>query len=427
MRRRLAAILVLTAVLWMPAASIAPVAQAAVPCTSWGSSRIPPTTIRVYRTSGPQSGTVQTVDFRTYVGVVLAAEFSASWPAAILQVGAVVVKEYAWYYVINPRGGSVGGNCYDVADNTNDQIYWPESRSPSAGELAAIDATWYETIGGGGGTVIMTGYRSGNNVGCGTDADGYHLFQASARNCAAGGMSADQILLTYFGAYSVSIWNPPARPATLFESPGAAGTVTAGASATASWTEEVATGSSVASRKVTLQMAAPINGSCAVDRWLPASPPWTSTDPSPQTATGLKSGFCYRFVVALTDSAASTTYTASSTILANSLAPMATFSSPAVGTLTAMTDSSITLVWAETSAPGTSIVSRTLTTEYAVETMPGSCAGSDWQSGSSVSPVSGVSSGWLAHFNCYRWRMTLVDSAGHSGTWLSGVVVQPAT
>jgi hypothetical protein len=38
-----------------------------------------------------------------------------------------------------------------------------------------------------------------------------------------------------------------------------------------------------------------------------------------------------------------------------------------------------------------------------------------------------ISSGWLGHFNCGRWRMTLVDSAGHFRTWLSGVVVQPAT
>jgi hypothetical protein len=35
--------------------------------------------------------------------------------------------------------------------------------------------------------------------------------------------------------------------------------------------------------------------------------------------------------------------------------------------------------------------------------------------------------GGLVHYDCYRWRLTLVDTAGHSGTWLSGVLVEPAS
>src|SRR5450759_2574231 len=127
MRRRLAAVLVLTAMIWLPVVSTVPVTRAAAAqCTPWSSRRIPPTTIRVSRTTGPHAGTVETVDFRTYVGVVLAAEWSSSWPVPTLQSGAVAIKEYAWYYVMNSRGYSVGGNCYDVIDNTNDQIYYPE-------------------------------------------------------------------------------------------------------------------------------------------------------------------------------------------------------------------------------------------------------------------------------------------------------------
>jgi hypothetical protein len=424
MRRRLAAILVLTAMIWLPAVSTAPVAHAASVCTGWTSTRIPPNSIRVYRTSGPNAGTVQTVDFPTYVEVVLAAEWPPSWPTASLQSGAVAVKEYAWYYAMNWRGGSGTGGCYDVIDNTNDQIYWPEGRTPTPEEVTAVEATWYESITKSG-SLILTGYRSGADVGCGTDADGAHLFQHSARNCAAAGMTADQILQIYYGP-SLAIWKPPAQPAPVFESPGFGETLTATSSATAAWTEETAAGTSINSRSVTLQMAAPINGSCAVDRWLPSSPPWTSTGASPQTATGLKSGYCYRFVVGLTSSAASTTHTASSTMLADALAPVGAFSSPASGTLTATSDSSTTVTWTETAAPGASIATRTLTTESALQTTPGSCAGAQWGSGSSTHAASGVVSGALAQYYCYRWRLTLVDTAGHSGTWLSGILVEPA-
>jgi hypothetical protein len=425
MRNRIAAILVLTAMIWMPAVSTPPVARAAATCTSWASTRIPPSTIHVYRTSGPHAGSVETVDFKTYVGVVLASEFSSGWATASLQSGAIAIKEYAWYYIMNSRGGSVGGSCYDVQDNTNDQIYWPEGRLPTSGEVAVVESTWYESITKSG-TLFLTGYRSGDSVACGADADGWHMFQASARNCAAAGMTAEQILQIYYGP-GVTVWKPPTLPAAVFETPGSGATVTSTGSATAAWSEEVTDGTTIASRSVALQMAAPINGSCVVDRWLPASPAWTSTGASPQTASGLKSGYCYRFVVGLTDSAAHKSYAASSTMTVDPLAPTAAFTNPATGTIAAFADPTATLAWTETSAPGTTIGTRTLTIEYAAETLPGRCAGGVWQSGYSNHSVSGVVAAGLIHYYCYRWRLTLVDSAGHSGTWLSGILVEPAS
>jgi hypothetical protein len=422
--RRLAAILVLTAMVWLPAVPTAPVARAASTCTGWSSTRIPPSSIRVYRTSGPSAGTVQAVDFKSYVGVVLAAEWPPSWPTASLQSGAIAVKEYAWYYAMIWRGGSGTGGCYDVIDNTNDQIYWPEGKSPTPGETAAIESTWYESITQGG-SLILTGYRSGDDVGCGTDADGSHLFQHSARNCAAAGMTADQILQIYFGP-GLAIWKPPVQPTAVFSSPGFGETLTGTGSATASWNEETAAGTTITGRSVALEMAAPINGGCVGERWLPASPAWVSTGASPQTVTGLKSGYCYRFVVGLTNSAAATTHVASSAMLADTAAPVATFTQPATGTLVATVDTWTTVGWTETFTPGTWIVSRTLTTEFAAQTTPGSCAGAQWGIGASTHAPSGVVSGGFAPLYCYRWRMTLVDSAGHSGTWLSGILVAPA-
>ncbi|MFI5259998.1 MAG: SpoIID/LytB domain-containing protein [Candidatus Limnocylindrales bacterium] len=425
MRRRLAAILVLTATIWLPAVSTAPPVMAGTVCTGWTSTRIPPTTIRVYRTSGSSAGTVQTVDFNTYVKVVLAAEWPPTWPTATLQSGAVVVKEYAWYYAMHWRGGSGTGGCFDVVDNSNDQIYWPEGKTPTAGEAAAVDSTWYESMTKGG-SIILTGYRTGADVACGSDSDGLHLMQYSARNCAASGLTADQILQTYFSP-GLAIWKPAVAPAAVFESPGSGEPLTAGSSATAAWSEEPAAGTTVVARNIALQMAAPINGSCSVDRWLPASPPWTSTGASPQTVADLKTGYCYRFVVGLSDSAASTTYAASSTMMVDPLAPVATFTNPANGTIASITDPSVAVAWTETSAPGTSIYTRALTTEYAAEPVPGSCAGALWLPGNTTYLVSGNVVGGLARYYCYRWRLTLTDTTGRSGTWLSGAVIEPAS
>lgn len=358
----------------------------------------------------------------------MASEWYSTRPSAALQAGAMAIKEYAWYYVIHPRGHTIGGNCYDVIDNTNDQTYYPEGPTPSASQNAAIDATWYESITKGG-ALIMTGYRTGNALPCGGDADTYHLFQNSSYNCALAGQSSDQILQTYYGP-GLTIWKPPAKPDVAFASPGAGngtGTVTSTGTATAAWIEEPVGGTTITARHIALQMAAPINGSCSVDRWLPSSPAWTSSAASPLTATGLKQGYCYRFVVGLTDSAARTTYTASSTMRVDTTAPVAVFTNPAGGTAVPHTDSTTTIQWSERSAQGTTISTRTLTPEYAAQTTPGSCAGATWLSGTASHSTSGVASAAMNHYYCYRWRLTLVDSAGHSGSWLSGMLIQPAS
>ena len=422
-RRRLASVLFLTALLWLPAMTGAPVVRAAGTCTAWGSSRIPPSTLQVLRTSGPSSGTVQTVDFKTYVRVVLAAEWPASWPSAALESGAVAVKQYAWYYIAHWRGGSATGGCYDVVDNNNDQVYWPESKSPSASQVAAVDATWNETITKGG-AMFLTGYRSGNDVACGADVNGAQIFQHSARNCAAAGMTRDDILKLYYGP-GLSIQTPAAQPSAVFLTPGFGQQTTAGSSVAATWTEETSGSTTVTSRNLALQMAAPINGGCGGDRWLPSTAGWSSTGASPQTANGLQAGYCYRFVVGLTDSTAATAYSISGAVIPDPSAPVASFTSPADGTISAFSGGLLAATWNETSAPGTSILSRLVTEQYASQPVAGSCAGAQWQNGAQTTTGSG-SQFWLDHFNCYRWVVSLTDSAGHTGTWVSGILVEPA-
>ncbi len=174
-------------------------ARAASGCTGWTSQTTPPQTIRVLRTGGPADGTVQTVPFQDYVNVVMAAEWGASDPVEALKAGAVAVKQYAWYWTMNWRGGTAAdGSCYDVVDNSMDQVYAPETHTPSASEIAAVTDTWGISMLKSG-ALFAAHYDAGSDVACGANANGWQLLQISAMQCAEQGMLAAQILMTYYG------------------------------------------------------------------------------------------------------------------------------------------------------------------------------------------------------------------------------------
>jgi hypothetical protein len=191
--RRFAAALLLATFVWLPTVANPSPVQAAA-CTGWSSTTTPPPTIRVLRSG---TGAVEVVDFKTYVKVVMPAEWPPEWPIEALRAGAVAAKQYAWYYAIHYRGGVGIGGCYDVTDNTNDQIYSPETRTPAASHISSVETTWSESLLKNG-SFIPTGYRAGANVACGADVDGYHLWQASARTCAVAGRTGEQILQIYY-------------------------------------------------------------------------------------------------------------------------------------------------------------------------------------------------------------------------------------
>src|SRR5664280_2095164 len=191
-KRRLAAAALLAATVWLPAVSSPPVVQAAA-CTGWSSTTTPPPTIRVLRLTG----VVQTVDFETYVKVVMPAEWPPAWPIEAMRAGAVTIKQYAWYYTMHYRSQLTGtGGCADVYDNNNDQVYNPESYSPTAVHIQAVESTWSELILKNG-AFVFTGYRPGSTDVCGADADGSHLYQKSARGCALAGKTGEEILEIY--------------------------------------------------------------------------------------------------------------------------------------------------------------------------------------------------------------------------------------
>jgi hypothetical protein len=206
--------------------------QPAAACTGWSSNSTPPPTVKVLRTA---TGVVQTVDLMAYTKVVMAAEFNKTWPIETLRAGAIAIKEYAWYYTIHYRGGTKNGACYDVQDNSNDQIYSPESRTPSASEIKAVETTWNQSILRSG-VIFLTGYRPGSSTTCGADKDNYHLMQLSARGCGLLGHSAEYILQLYY--VSITFQGGPVPP----DAPTGVSAVAFDTSAQVSWSAPLVDG-----------------------------------------------------------------------------------------------------------------------------------------------------------------------------------------
>ena len=175
-------------------AGTAGVAGAVTSCTSWRSLTEPPPSIRVLRR---KSGRIETIGFRKYVIVVMGREWPGYLPQAVVEAGAVAVKQYAWYHAVF-TSRTANGRCYDVRDGVTDQLYKPAKARVSPEHHRAIDLTWGVTIYKNG-RFIMTGYRRGDKVRCGRDATGYRLYARSAISCARRGQDWRQILRTYYG------------------------------------------------------------------------------------------------------------------------------------------------------------------------------------------------------------------------------------
>jgi hypothetical protein len=166
-------------------------------CTGWTSTFVPPTTIRVYRSA---LGRTVAVPFRSYVETVIASEWGPTNPPTALQAGALAVKQYGWYFARVWRGGrDAAGHCFDVRDNSYDQVYNP-SRTPAAAHLAAVAATWPLSLRRSG-SFFSTSYRAGSEAGaCGVAAWSGRLYQRDAADCARRlGETAEQILRRFYG------------------------------------------------------------------------------------------------------------------------------------------------------------------------------------------------------------------------------------
>lgn len=212
----------------LPASSALP-AAAADPCeTGYTNKKVAPPTVRVLRT---KTNTVDVVDFRRYVGIVMASGEWPSWMArASLQAGAVAVKQYAWYYILDGHHRdsyrTKSGACYDVKDTTTDQLYRPEKAEVRPKQREAISATWGLTLRKGD-RFFLTGYRAGSASQCGKDADGFRLYQKSVEDCADDGLSRQQIQEIYYAPNVRFVWADGKTPPDPEPGPGEAPEVTA--------------------------------------------------------------------------------------------------------------------------------------------------------------------------------------------------------
>jgi hypothetical protein len=204
-RRSLAAgLLALLVTLTGLAPGIAP-QVAASSCSGWTSETTPPPSIHVFRHA---TGAVDTVNFKVYAKNVLSREWIGSWTTASLRSGALAVKNYAWYQVLHWRGGVNGGGlCFDVRDDTQDQVYDPSKPTWSTA-ASAVDDTW-ATLVTKNGHIFATYYNAGAvNEPCGSNANGWKAYQWGTQACGLDGLSVTQIILTYYYP-DVTVANPP--------------------------------------------------------------------------------------------------------------------------------------------------------------------------------------------------------------------------
>ena len=166
--------------------------------TSWDSRSVPPERIRVGLVGRDK---VEVVDFKRYVAVVMAKEWPSYLPRAAREAGATAVKQYAWYYALegNHRSGYVtsDGDCYDVKNTTVDQLYMPTRSQVDDRIREAVNATWGLSLRKNG-QFFLTGYRTGDNVNCGRDADGWRLYAKSVIDCARKDMARRDIQEVYY-------------------------------------------------------------------------------------------------------------------------------------------------------------------------------------------------------------------------------------
>ena len=158
---------------------------------------------------------VSTVALQDYVRDVLPNEWikDLNWDLDALKAGAMVVKNYGWYYALNKKysfTSGAGGVHYDVRDSDCDQVYKLNSGASSADFLSASEFTEYsaavdETFNWvvlEGGAVFLTHFDEGSPGSTAPSVAGY-LSQYGTEVLALDGEVWQDILNFYFPSVTV--------------------------------------------------------------------------------------------------------------------------------------------------------------------------------------------------------------------------------
>ena len=182
---------VMASTLSVASASVPPDAEASS-CQRHVSSSTPPTYIYVFRshergTSRPRR--VERWSLAAYVGAVME---SGAWPRtpyASGMVGAIAIRQSAWYYILHhQRGYHVDGRCYDIS--AGDQYIRREIHPGH--HLARTTRNIVHDIGTihltKHGRFFMTGWRGNSG------RDGWHLYEDTITRLARHGWSWPRLI-----------------------------------------------------------------------------------------------------------------------------------------------------------------------------------------------------------------------------------------
>src|SRR4029077_1272194 len=110
------------------------------------------------------------------------------------------------------RGGmNTVGACFDLRDDTVDQVYDPSQPTWSTA-AAAVDATWSTRVLKNG-TIFPTYYNAGSSQdACGANANGWKLWQWGTQACGWAARPAAEMMLIYYSPGVTVTDAPPPSP-----------------------------------------------------------------------------------------------------------------------------------------------------------------------------------------------------------------------
>jgi hypothetical protein len=167
--------------------------------SGWTSQTKEPPVIRVYMTA---THTVSKYDFTFYEEHVLPNEWIPSWKEDALEAGAVAVRDYAWFFVVNGSKGTGSGDpdpcTFDVDDSTSYQNFLPSNPTYAATNTAVTSTAPYLYTHNS--KIPELGYNSGyQGEKCGGETVPGSMSQWGTQACALAGDDWQKILSIYYG------------------------------------------------------------------------------------------------------------------------------------------------------------------------------------------------------------------------------------